>query len=104
MLRASPLLTLAIVTLLCGLTSHAAKKSENAIASFAKFVEIPGAKSVGSETCATCHEDIAKDFRHAFHAQQGVECEQCHGAGSLHVDGGGDVAKIVAFGKRPPAD
>ena len=104
MRRASPLLTLAILTLLCGLTSHAAKKSENAIASFAKFVEIPGAKPVGSETCATCHVDIAKDFRHAFHAQQGIECEQCHGAGSLHVEGGGDVAKIVAFGKRSPAD
>lgn len=77
-------------------------KSTHTIASFAKYLEIPGAKPVGAENCANCHDAVAKNFGHAFHAQQGVECEDCHGAGSLHVDGGGDVAKIVAFGKRTP--
>src|SRR3974377_876540 len=84
--------------------SMATKKSTESIASYAKYVQIPGAKEVGSETCTTCHEAIAKNFGHAFHAQQGVECEDCHGPGGLHVDGGGDVTKIVAFSKRSQAE
>jgi formate-dependent nitrite reductase cytochrome c552 subunit len=59
---------------------------------------------MGADACATCHADIAKDFRHAFHAQQGVECEQCHGPGSLHVQGGGDVSKIISFRQRSATD
>lgn len=77
-------------------------KSKFSIASFARYTQIAGAKNVGVDTCANCHEVVAKNFQHAFHAQQGVECEQCHGQGSLHVDGGGDVNKIVAFSKRTP--
>jgi predicted CXXCH cytochrome family protein len=77
-------------------------KSTRSIASYAKYLEIPGAKPVGAETCSNCHDVVSKDFGHAFHAQQGVECEDCHGFGSLHVDGGGDVNKIVAFSKRSP--
>ena len=84
--------------------SMATEKAKNGIASFAKYVHISGATPVGAENCATCHAEVAKDFGHAFHAQQGVECEDCHGAGSLHVEGGGDVSKIVAFSKRTPAE
>ena len=84
--------------------SEAAKKSESAIASYAKYTEIPGATLVGNDTCATCHADIAKDFRHAFHAQQAVDCEQCHGPASLHVEGGGDIAKIISFRRRSAQD
>ena len=67
---------------------------------FGTYVEIPGASRVGSEVCAGCHADSSKNFQHAFHKQQGLDCEDCHGNGSLHVDGGGDVAKIVSFSKR----
>jgi len=94
---------LASVVVLC-LTSIAANKSEYAISSYAKYVQIPGATPMGADACATCHADIAKDFRHAFHAQQGVECEQCHGPGSLHVQGGGDVSKIISFRQRSATD
>jgi predicted CXXCH cytochrome family protein len=94
---------LASVVVLC-LPSIAAKKSEYAISSYAKYVQIPGANPMGAEACATCHADIAKDFRHAYHAQQGVECEQCHGPGSLHVQGGGDISKIISFRNRSAAD
>lgn len=76
--------------------------SEHTIASYAHYLNIPGAKPVGADTCTGCHEVVAKNFSHAFHAQQGVACEDCHGAGSLHVEGGGDVKKIVAFAKRSP--
>jgi predicted CXXCH cytochrome family protein len=70
-------------------------------AGFAIYVEIPGASHVGPDTCVNCHAAVSKNFQHAFHKQQGVECEDCHGYGSAHVDGGGDVTKIVSFGKRP---
>src|ERR1700734_1927248 len=65
----------------------------------------PGAKSpdapakaaahadfVGAETCASCHEEVAKGFAtnpHTkmalMHGSTGVTCENCHGAGSEHV-------------------
>src|SRR5579862_375963 len=56
---------------------------------------------VGSETCATCHDEVAKKFAgnpHTkmveMHGGNGVTCENCHGAGKAHVDGGGDTSKI----------
>jgi predicted CXXCH cytochrome family protein len=106
MRRYSPILALAIVaaTLLFCFPSLAAKKTEYGISSFAKYVEIPGAKPVGSDTCTMCHAEVASNYRHAFHAQQGVQCEECHGAGSLHVEGGGDIAKIISFSHRPATD
>lgn len=80
-----------------------AEKKPNWNRSYSKYVEIPGAKRVGADTCVTCHAEVARNFAHAFHAQQGVECEDCHGNGSLHVDGGGDISKIISFTKRPAA-
>ena len=29
-----------------------------------------------------------------MHGGNGVTCENCHGAGKAHVDGGGDITKI----------
>lgn len=94
---------LASLVIFCS-PSEAAKKADYTISSFAKYVQIPGATKVGVDTCSTCHAEIAKDFRHAFHSQQGVECEQCHGPGSLHVEGGGDISKIISFSRRSAAD
>src|ERR1035441_8422809 len=59
---------------------------------FSKFVDIPGAEKVGEEQCAACHADLSKTYRRSGHAIQEVACEQCHGAGSLHVAAGGDLA------------
>jgi len=63
---------------------------------------------VGSDTCATCHEDVAKGFANnphtkmaQMHGKNGVTCENCHGPGKAHVDGGGDVAKIFNPAKAP---
>ena len=56
---------------------------------------------VGQETCATCHDEVAKGFSsnaHSklaeMHGKTGVTCEGCHGPGKAHVDGGGDITKI----------
>src|SRR5579884_3738863 len=78
-----------------------AQETARSILSYQKYVEIPGATVAGSETCAACHAEVAKGFQHAFHAQQGIDCEGCHGPGSLHVAGGGDVSKIISFSHRP---
>lgn len=69
-----------------------------------RMPQIPGATPVGNDTCDTCHTDEAKSFHHAFHAQQGIQCEECHGPGSLHVQGGGDVSKIISLKSRPAAE
>ncbi len=82
-------------------SSPGKEKAQRSIGSFAKYLQIVGATRVGSEACAACHSEESGDFRHAFHGQQGVECEDCHGAGSLHVDGGGEVSKILSFRSRP---
>lgn len=66
---------------------------------------------VGSETCATCHEEVTKGFatnphtRMALmHGKNGVTCENCHGAGKAHVDGGGDTSKIFNPAKASPKE
>ncbi|MHB1189528.1 MAG: DmsE family decaheme c-type cytochrome [Armatimonadota bacterium] len=67
------------------------------------------AKYVGTETCATCHEEVAKKWELSVHrrtlfnkdaSQQG--CEACHGPGGDHVAGGGDKTKIINLSKLNP--
>lgn len=59
------------------------------------------AEYVGSDTCQTCHEDLYKSFEQTPHLKttlkNGHGCESCHGPGSEHVGGGGDVSKIIGF-------
>jgi predicted CXXCH cytochrome family protein len=93
------LAVLALATSLIPAFLAAQKKQRYWSGQSAKAVEIAGATRVGADTCTGCHSETASNFRHAFHAQQGIECEDCHGAGSLHAEAGGDVNKIVVFDK-----
>lgn len=64
---------------------------------------------VGTETCAACHEAQFKSFEGTKHGKlhtvsswkgKVVGCETCHGPGKAHVEGSGDVTKIISFKKR----
>ena len=66
----------------------------------------PDAQYLGSETCKTCHEDIYNGWEKTPHWKTTLDtkggpshqgCEGCHGPGSAHVAGGGDVTKIFIF-------
>jgi DmsE family decaheme c-type cytochrome len=61
---------------------------------------------VGSDTCKTCHAAESDSYERSahwksakgpHHGSTGEGCESCHGPGKAHVDGGGDVTKIVRF-------
>ena len=62
----------------------------------------PTADYVGTDVCKTCHEDLyKKNFETTPHFKTTLEgghgCESCHGPGSEHVAGGGDITKIIRF-------
>jgi predicted CXXCH cytochrome family protein len=96
----------ALIGILLFLTSPAAlaeNKPGWGISGFTKYVTIPGAARVGSEACTNCHSNLSHSYRHALHSQQGVVCEDCHGAGSLHNQAG-DVTKIVSYRRASARD
>jgi predicted CXXCH cytochrome family protein len=71
--------------------------------------KIAGATFMGSESCAQCHEKIAKDFVGATHSRLKAEgpnaatvgCESCHGPASLHNESGGARGTIVNPRRSP---
>jgi predicted CXXCH cytochrome family protein len=83
-------------------TALCAAQAPAATASAAPAVAPAHAEFVGADTCASCHEEVVKKFASNPHTKMalmpgnhaGITCENCHGAGSEHVAGGGDVTKI----------
>lgn len=80
-------------------------------AEFKTDIETGKAEYVGMESCAACHDKIAKDFASSTHAKmaipdtqiEGQGCESCHGPGSLHIEGYGNKEKIFNPVKDPEA-
>jgi DmsE family decaheme c-type cytochrome len=84
----------------------AGAKSQNAAAAPASHADF-----VGADTCASCHEEVVKKFADnphtkmvLMHGSTGITCENCHGPGSEHVAGGGDVTKIFDPAKASAKD
>lgn len=67
---------------------------------------------VGTEVCQACHVDQAQGFHRNPHFEpidaelqpSSKSCEGCHGPGSAHVLGGGDLAAIVRFSELDPSE
>ncbi|HEY8204397.1 MAG TPA: DmsE family decaheme c-type cytochrome [Pyrinomonadaceae bacterium] len=68
---------------------------------------------VGTDVCKDCHEDQFKAYSHTAHADLAklgswknkvTGCESCHGPGKAHVEGDGDVTKIISFKSKSPKE
>lgn len=104
-MRRGWMLTAALLA--CSMLSLAAAQSPNA----------SGAKRVGSEACKDCHEKEFKQYSSTGHGRAEkdgaklpatMDCESCHGPGSLHVEADSDKENpgfdtMVKFGKLPAA-
>jgi DmsE family decaheme c-type cytochrome len=91
-------------SILCATALGAPARGEKPAAAESKASA--SATVVGAEVCASCHEAEAKGFADNPHSKlamehggAGVTCESCHGPGSEHVAGGGDVTKIFSPAK-----
>lgn len=85
--------------------------SNEAVAAPAAWPEAGDDDYVGSETCQACHDDHFNSFlktKHARLAQLGSwkgkvqGCESCHGPGKAHIEGEGDITKIISFKNKSP--
>lgn len=70
--------------------------------SFAETQEKKKAEYVGTQACASCHEDKAKKFEATTHGRIFIKdkeaehsCELCHGMGSIHADKLGEKGTIT---------
>ena len=99
--------------MICATALAAPAQAKKTVVPAAQIGNTPaGATFVGSATCATCHDEVSKKFADNPHQKMallhgngtGVTCENCHGAGSEHVAGGGDVTKIFNPAKHSPKE
>ena len=105
--RAAALVFLTLLLTVAGYSQSAAQATQpSATSPSANPSGSSASEYVGSEVCKTCHEDLAKHFERTAHfatiqdkkaTPEHQGCEACHGPGKAHVDGGGDVSKIISF-------
>ncbi len=104
--RRLPIFLIALVFMCFGFTSLlAADKSKTSDKTQKESTAADAPQFVGSETCKGCHDaqfkniDGSPHFRlnERSHSKDSHGCESCHGAGSAHVNAGGDKTKIFTF-------
>ncbi len=107
-----PLQRVAILTVLFGLCSVGVWAEDQEKSNPMENIGgIKGAKYVGSEDCASCHEKQVREFSKSTHARisipgdkiQGQACEMCHGPASVHIDESGGRGNIFNPKKDPSA-
>ena len=93
------------VLLLAVFLSHAETQEQKSSAVAA--TNTPASSYASNDVCQTCHQDVwNKHFENTPHrallsgGQHG--CQGCHGPAQAHVDGGGDVTKIIRFSQLTP--
>ncbi len=66
------------------------------------FGSTPKPKRVGSDTCTMCHDTIESQIDKTPHSpKKGVQCEDCHGPGSVHADDP-SPKNIFSFKEKSP--
>jgi len=94
------ILCLSITVLFAGLTCPmAVAQGAKAAAPVAKAA---APADPAADTCGTCHADVVKNFADnphqrisSMHTGMETTCENCHGNGQAHMEGGGDTSKIT---------
>ncbi len=108
--RASVLLAPAFLVACClGVTLRAQEHTSSPTPPQSAAVPTSSASQYAdTDICKTCHQEVwDKHFAGTPHSallkgdQHG--CQGCHGPAQAHVDGGGDVTKIIRFEKLSPA-
>ncbi|HUB00677.1 MAG TPA: DmsE family decaheme c-type cytochrome [Terracidiphilus sp.] len=94
-------------------TAHAGPAGANKAAGAKAQAGAPASSDfVGSDVCAACHQAQVDKFANNPHQKMvlmhggaaGMTCENCHGPGKAHVEGGGDKTKIFQFSKASAKD
>jgi len=104
-----PLLAVALVLVISLLGSPSRADEPKAKAATASSADTAGSGAYASDdVCQTCHQEVwDKHFQNTPHralltgGRHG--CQACHGPAQAHVDGGGDVTKIIRFETLTPA-
>lgn len=103
--RARRCLIVVLMAMIFGAVAMADPQAGGKTAGQAK--EAGAGEFAGSETCATCHDEVAKGFAgnpHVkmaqMHGKSGITCENCHGPGKAHADSA-DPGKIFNPAKGP---